>query len=83
MKYLVSIFIILLLSFPIFSESGIAKKGKVFLAKLLSFDEDKNGNATVEDVIRVMETHGQMSKEEIETFLKIACGDHHTKESLS
>lgn len=50
---------------------------------MMVFDEDKNGNATVEDVIRVMETHGQMSKEEIETFLKIACGDHHTKESLS
>ncbi len=46
MKYLVSIFIILLLSFPIFSESGIAKKGKVFLAKLLSFDEDKNGKSS-------------------------------------
>ena len=29
------------------------------------FDEDKNGQATVEDVIRAMETHGQMTKEEI------------------
>lgn len=43
MKYLVSIFIILLLSFPVFSESSLAKQGKVFLAKLLSLDEDKSG----------------------------------------
>jgi len=39
------------------------------------FDDDKNGNATIADVARVMETHGQMSKEEIDQFLKIVIGE--------
>ena len=43
------------------------------------FDEDKNGNASVEDVIRVMETHGKMSKQDIEAFLKIVNGDQYLK----
>jgi hypothetical protein len=43
MKYLTILFLILLLSFPVFSESKLAKKGKVFIAKLLSIEEDKTG----------------------------------------
>lgn len=44
MKYLTPLFLILLLSFPVFSETKIVKKGKLFLSKLLSLDEEKNGS---------------------------------------
>ena len=38
------------------------------------FQEDVKGHAQIQDVIRVMKDHGQMSKEEIEYFLKIVTG---------
>jgi hypothetical protein len=36
MKYLTTIFIILILSLPIFSDSKIAKKGKILLSQIFS-----------------------------------------------
>ena len=44
------------------------------------FDDDKNGNATIDDVVRVMKTHGQMGQEDIDQFLKIVLGEASGKE---
>jgi len=41
MKYLTLLFLALVLSFPVFSETGLVKKGKIFLSKILSIEEDK------------------------------------------